>query len=322
MQLEPVDTLQIQVLIDNVTDSLSTVPKNVIHEMDYLETHGMKELSGECLCCAAHGFSLLLTTSKKSITHTVLFDAGPEGEVFQRNVTKLNVDVGSIEDIVLSHGHWDHAGGFIKVLDLMGPDHHPTFHVNPGMFHKRATRAFETSTVHPFKDIPSVHALQARGARVINDEKERLLGNNMFYLSGEISRVTSYEKGFPEHVRLLDQEWIPDPLLMDERFLTVNVRDKGLIVFSACSHAGIVNVLTHTKKCFPSIPLYAVMGGFHLSGQSVEGIISPTVNDIKNFNLKMIIPAHCTGWRAVNALCNTFEEGIVVPSAVGRIYSF
>jgi 7,8-dihydropterin-6-yl-methyl-4-(beta-D-ribofuranosyl)aminobenzene 5'-phosphate synthase len=117
-------------------------------------------------------------------------------------------------------------------------------------------------------------------------------------------------------------EWLPDPWIIDERFLVVHVRNKGLIVFSACSHAGIINVLKHAQTLFPGIPLYAVMGGFHLSGASVEPIIHQTINDMKQFNLTMIIPAHCTGWRAVNALGNLFGDKVVVPSAVGRLYQF
>jgi 7,8-dihydropterin-6-yl-methyl-4-(beta-D-ribofuranosyl)aminobenzene 5'-phosphate synthase len=145
----------------------------------------------------------------------------------------------------------------------------------------------------------------------------------LFYLSGEIPRVTSYEKGFPEHIRQTEnQEWIEDPLILDERFLAVNIKGKGLIVFSACSHAGIVNVLKETRRLFPTLPIYAVMGGFHLSGSSMEKIIADTVNDLRQFEMEMIIPAHCTGWRAVSALATTFGEKKIVPSAVGRHYLF
>ena len=290
--LTSIDELRIQVLVDNVTDSLSTVPENVTHEMAYLRRHGMTELAGECLCCGAHGLSLLLTASKEGVTHTILFDAGPEGDVFKRNTTKLNVDLGLIEEVVLSHGHWDHAGGFLMALNLIknhnqGKD--VVFHMNPGMFHQRATKTTH-GQICPFKKIPSVEELTKLGARVVNSNDERLLLDNMFYLSGEIPRVTEYEKGFPEHVKLAGDEWLPEPLILDERFLMVNVRNKGLIVFSACSHAGIINVLRHASELFPSVPLYAVMGGFHLSGTAVEKIIPQTIHDMKEFDLKMIIP--------------------------------
>ncbi|MBL7481090.1 MBL fold metallo-hydrolase [Legionella bononiensis] len=324
MTLVEVDTLQVQVIVDNVTDSLSTVPSNVTHEMDYLEHHGMEELSGECLCCGAHGLSLLITASKGSSTHSLLFDAGPEGEVFQRNITKLKIDPTKIEEIVLSHGHWDHAGGFLAALNLIkskNPQQKVVFHINSGMFHQRALKFDEQ--IHPFKKIPSIDELYQHSAELNSSDEARLLLDDMFYLSGEIPRVTAYEKGFPGHVRQLpNQDWVPDPWIMDERFLVVHVKNKGLIIFSACSHAGIVNVLKEAKNLFPEIPLYAVMGGFHLSGRAVEHIIPDTVDDMKQFDLKMIIPAHCTGWRAVSALGNAFGDNIVIPSAVGRLYQF
>ncbi len=322
--LTEIDSLEINVIVDNVTDSLSTVPENVIHEMDYLKENGMQELSGECLCCGAHGLSLLITAIKGDKKHVVLFDAGPEGNVIKNNLTRLNIDPTVIEEIVLSHGHWDHAGGFLGLLESINnknPQHNTVFHVNPGMFCQRAVKHGEH--IHPFKIIPSEEELEKLGAAVINELDARLFLDDTFYLSGEIPRITSYEKGFPSHVKLdSDKNWVPDPLILDERFLAVHVRNKGLIVFSACSHAGIINVLEHAKRLFPKIPIYAVMGGFHLSGQYVESIIPQTVNDMKKFNLQMIIPAHCTGFRAVSYLYQTFGDNIVVPSAVGRIYRF
>lgn len=323
VNLKPVDKLQIQVLVDNVTDSLSSVPGNVTHEMAYLRSHGMEELSGECLCCGAHGLSLLLTVSQGDVKHNLLFDAGPEGEVFKRNVSKLNTNLGAVEAVVLSHGHWDHAGGFLTAINLIKANNDGKdviFHLNPGMFYQRATT--HDGQICPFKKVPSINELENHGASIVSSNDPRLLLEDMFYLSGEIPRVTEYEKGFPGHVRQLPSgEWEDDQWIMDERFLVVNVRNKGLIVFSACSHAGIINVLKHTQALFPGIPIYAVMGGFHLSGYSVEKIIPQTVNDMRKFNLEMIIPAHCTGWRAVNALGNMFGDK-VVPSAVGRMYIF
>ena len=325
MNIQVVDNLKVQVLVDNVTDSLSSVPENVTHEMAYLRKNGMKELSGECLCCGAHGLSLLLTASQGGVNRSLLFDAGPEGEVFKRNVTKLNVNLGSVEAVVLSHGHWDHAGGFLTAIDLIknknnGKD--VVFHLNSGMFYQRATTSHQ-GEICPFKRVPTLKELEQSGVIVVNSNEPRLLLDDMFYLSGEIPRVTDYEKGFPGHMRQLSHgEWEDDPWILDERFLVVNVRDKGLVIFSACSHAGIINVLKQAKILFPTTPLYAVMGGFHLSGRSVEKIIPQTVKDMQQFNLQMIIPAHCTGWRAVSALGNQFGDGRVVPSAVGRLYDF
>jgi 7,8-dihydropterin-6-yl-methyl-4-(beta-D-ribofuranosyl)aminobenzene 5'-phosphate synthase len=152
----------------------------------------------------------------------------------------------------------------------------------------------------------------------------QLLADDCFYVSGEIPRVTSYEKGLPGHMSRTedDTEWEPDPLIMDERFLAVDVRGRGIVVFTACSHAGVVNVLTDARATFSDTPLYAVVGGLHLSGKGPEKIIPETVRNLASFDLKMIAPGHCTGWRAVNALINAFGEDVVVPSAVGKLYIF
>ena len=136
--------------------------------------------------------------------------------------------------------------------------------------------------------------------------------------------MTPYERGLPGHVKrgADGRTWEPDPLILDERYLAVNVKSKGVVVFTACSHAGVVNVLTDARTVFGDDPLHAVMGGFHLSGEDVEAIIPETVRDMKAFRLKRIVPAHCTGWRAVTRSIDTFGMDALVPSAVGRQFTF
>jgi 7,8-dihydropterin-6-yl-methyl-4-(beta-D-ribofuranosyl)aminobenzene 5'-phosphate synthase len=105
---------------------------------------------------------------------------------------------------------------------------------------------------------------------------------------------------------------------MDERFIAVQVKDKGPFVFSGCSHAGIVNVLTHAREVFPSVPLYGVMGGFHLAGVT-EKIIPDTIRDVKRFHPRLLAPGHCTGWRAISRMAREFGDELA-PSAVGKRY--
>jgi 7,8-dihydropterin-6-yl-methyl-4-(beta-D-ribofuranosyl)aminobenzene 5'-phosphate synthase len=322
--LTAVDRVEVHVLVDNVTDSLSTDPGFVENEWSYLWRNGMKRLSGRCICCAAHGLSCLITAYRGESRHTILFDTGPEEEVFARNVSRLEVDLGTVEGIVLSHGHWDHAGGMLLALDLIrernGRREVP-FYGHPGMYATRAVK-YPDGSMRLIEDIPSVEALTAHGAKVINTTEPQNLLDNMFYISGEIPRVTAFEHGLPtQHRQTSDGSWEPDPLVMDERWVAAHVKDKGLIVFTACSHAGVVNVLTHAQDCFPGVPLHAVMGGFHLSGGN-EKVIPETIEGMKAFGLKTIAAAHCTGWRAVLALTQAFGEPVVAPSAVGKRYMF
>src|SRR3954466_14127861 len=91
-EMKPVDQLEITILVDNTTDSLSSNPDFVETEFAFLRRHGMKWLSGKCLCCAAHGLSCLITARSGAASHTLLFDTGPDEWVFERNVTRLGAD--------------------------------------------------------------------------------------------------------------------------------------------------------------------------------------------------------------------------------------
>jgi 7,8-dihydropterin-6-yl-methyl-4-(beta-D-ribofuranosyl)aminobenzene 5'-phosphate synthase len=113
-----------------------------------------------------------------------------------------------------------------------------------------------------------------------------------------------------------DGEWKLDKLLVDERYVAVHIANKGLFVFTACSHAGLINVLTNAGNRFPDVPIHGVLGGFHLSG-ATESIIPDTVEALERFNLSLIAAAHCTGWRAMGALATRFGDRFVA-SAVGK----
>jgi 7,8-dihydropterin-6-yl-methyl-4-(beta-D-ribofuranosyl)aminobenzene 5'-phosphate synthase len=323
--LRPVDRLEVLVIVDNATDNLSSLPDIVQHEREFLQLKGMSTLAGECLCCAAWGLSLLLVMHVGERKRTLLFDARPESYAFERNGDRLELPYSEFEAVVLSHGHFDHAAGLVSAMRLISEakDGEATpLHLHPGMFERRGLK-FPDGFVLPMKDVPTAAELEAHGAEArVSDEPALLLGETV-WLSGEIPRLTDYEVGLVNQVRQReDGEWEPDPWIMDECFVAVEVRDKGLIVFTACSHAGVVNVMTEARARFPETPMHAVMGGLHLAGAAVEAIVPETVRDLARFDLDWILPGHCTGWRAVNALAQKFGEEVVVPSAVGRLHTF
>ena len=116
LELRAVDRIEVQVLVDNVTDNLSTLPAgaDITHEWAYLIREGLvTEISGDNTCCACHGLALVITVRAGDDEHTVLFDGGPAGYAVRHNGERLATDFGRIDAIVLSHGHWDHAGGLL-----------------------------------------------------------------------------------------------------------------------------------------------------------------------------------------------------------------
>jgi 7,8-dihydropterin-6-yl-methyl-4-(beta-D-ribofuranosyl)aminobenzene 5'-phosphate synthase len=320
--VQTVDRLEALVVVDNATDSLSTNPANVTSEWSGLLTGGrLRLLGGRNICCAHHGLSLLVTAHVGAEKRTLLFDAGPEGATFLRNAGILGVDFAEVQSVVLSHGHWDHAGGLVAAIEAIAAARRSSVEcfVHPGMFRPRGAKR-PNGEFMAYEPVPDPARLEAAGAKVVNTREARVTGGGAFYVSGEIPRLTKYEAGFPGHMRRTEdgESWEPDPLIMDERFISVHVKDKGQFVFSACSHAGLINVLNHARALFPAVPLYGVMGGLHLAGNT-EKAIPDTIADLKKFGLKLLAPGHCTGWRALSLMAKEFGEELV-PSAVGKKY--
>lgn len=324
--IQAVDSLEVSVLVDNVVDPLSTMPPDVTSEFSILRSKGLMVASGHARCCANHGLSLVITARVGGDIRILLFDTGPEAYTLARNGDRLKTPFSEVGSIVLSHGHWDHAGGMpeaIRLITSANGGKPIACHVNEGMFSTRAMR-LPNGKFMPFEDVMKPIDLERRGAAVVNSPEARIIMEQMFYLSGEIPRVTPYEKGFPPQVKLaLDgKTWEPDPLLLDERYVAAHVKGKGVVVFTACSHAGVINVLKDARNVFGDVPLYAVMGGFHLSGAEVEATIPETIHDFGDLKLKRIVPCHCTGWRALHALAQVYDESVLMPAAVGRQFVF
>ena len=316
--MRQVDGLTVRVVVDNTTDMLSSRPVHVASELHVLREAGMMELAGETLCSAHHGLSLAVTAHVDGEEHSVLFDAGPDPYAVERNARLMNLDLGRIEATVLSHGHFDHSQGLPKALELIreanGGQTVP-LHVHPGAFVKRAMR-LPDGEIFPLQDVPSRKALEESGGHVLASvEPEEILGG-VFYLSGEIPR-RSFERGLGNHLKLTtDGQWEADPLIQDERFMAAHVRGTAAEFLSAIAQSGPLNICAQAREVFPEVPLYAVVGGLHLVSPN-EDLIQETIAELHRFGLKVIIPGHCTGWRAVHALVNAFGEEVVDPLAVG-----
>jgi len=96
----------------------------------------------------------------------------------------------------------------------------------------------------------------------------------------------------------------------------INVTGKGLVVLTGCGHAGIVNICRYARRLTGDQPLYAAMGGFHLNGPMFEPLIPRVLDDLAEMAPQVLVPAHCTGWRAQHAMGRRFGEAFV-PNTVG-----
>lgn len=170
---------------------------------------------------------------------------------------------------------------------------------------------------------PSPDELEALGGKIMlgtNGERgvnEPHLLADLFYCSPSIPRVTPYEQGILNHCSFdsSKKEWNPDPLIMDERYMLIKT-PKGLVVLSACSHAGIVNVVKDVRSRFPDDKIHWVQGGLHLVDGSKEKIES-SCKDLLELGVEYIVPGHCTGFRAQAELERVFGVDKVVHSVVG-----
>ncbi|KAI0131204.1 Metallo-hydrolase/oxidoreductase [Daldinia grandis] len=313
-KLAEVDSLTIQAIINDEIDQISPSPHPAVkHPQSFLgaplrplpadvQRGGAKlQMRMDTLCCGAHGLSLLITVTKDGKSHSLLFDTGPEEAVWESNVTRLGLDPSNIERIVLSHWHRDHSGGMATAVRMIeaaktGSDltKKVVVDVHPDRPEFRGVMAHEPISLEPD---PSFAEIEEAGATVFKSDAVHTALDDTFLISGSIPRLTSYEGGIPNGIRFNSAgQWEKDELIMDERLVMCNLKGRGLVVFTGCSHAGVVNVSRHAIELGGGVPLYTVVGGYHLADGSPEKL-QKSLEDLKALEPKVLMPGHCTGWR-------------------------
>ena len=333
------DELRILIVVDNETDTLSSVDEGVpqIPEVAHLipRVSSVHEFNGQAckpvfehLCCACHGFSALVTGRRGQEEHTILFDVGPYPDLWLANAERLAIDLSKIEGIFLSHWHADHSAGIPKVAEAIvaarlraGLTEGFWVDVHPNRPDRRGI-LLPTGTMILLPDEPTFDAIESAGAQVDTHDTPHTCCHDFFFGSGEIARETTYETGLAGHYTFRDGEVSSDPLIMDERYLAAQVKGRGISVLSACSHAGVVNACLDAKRTFEGSQLDLILGGYHLAGKAMEARIPETVRDLDQWmQPRVVAPGHCTGWRAKAALCGVFAPERFAPSVVGSMYA-
>jgi 7,8-dihydropterin-6-yl-methyl-4-(beta-D-ribofuranosyl)aminobenzene 5'-phosphate synthase len=325
--LIPVDAVDITVLVDNVTDTFLLNQGPAVRQggvtrspngpaARFLPDAVLETGQVFDALLAEHGFSALISLRQDGREHRVLFDAGVTPSGLADNMRRLSLSPKDLEAIVLSHGHFDHTAGLDGIIRTLGRTNLPVLIRPEFWMHRRLV--FPGSP--PF-EVPSTSksALLGAGFAVIENTQPSFLLDGSLLITGEVDRTTEFERVFPAHQALRNGTWQPDPLILDDQAAILHVRDKGLVVLTGCGHAGIVNIVHYARRLTGVAQVYAVIGGFHLNGPAFEPIIPATITTLRELQPEVLVPAHCTGWRAIHALAAAFPVAFI-PNSVGTRY--
>ncbi|MDW0185976.1 MAG: MBL fold metallo-hydrolase [Nitrososphaeraceae archaeon] len=331
MSLQEIESAKITILVDNITDRL--LPSSSIVKRPPMISNQTISKSP----IAEHGFSALLEISyvyeNATKTNKFLFDTGVSKEGIVNNSDVLGINLKDIETIVLSHGHFDHISGLISTLGRLKKSveiiAHPEAFLRRWLVYPNGNKARmdfldEEEINQAGGIIRKVDKISFLPRNVnMQSKKKTNQANNRVMITGEIPRVTEFEKGFPLQYKEQDNEinLVPDPLVSDDQALIMNVKNKGLIILTGCGHAGIVNTIKFAKKVTGIKKIYCVIGGFHLSGQDYEDSIPLTIAELTRVDPQYIVPCHCTGWKATNKIIDTMPEKFI-QSSVGSTFYF
>jgi 7,8-dihydropterin-6-yl-methyl-4-(beta-D-ribofuranosyl)aminobenzene 5'-phosphate synthase len=254
--------------------------------------------------------------------HRILFDTGGRPDTVLDNARALGIDLAGIRDVILSHNHWDHTGGLIRLRETYldsDPDTLSRAHVGQGIFWPRPGQATVSMTERRAR-------YEALGGEVIEyDGPAEILPG--VWLTGPVPRVHG-EKNYGNPLRdghPVGEVHSPDGVVDDnipESMSLVIDTEKGLVVISGCGHAGMINTLDYARKIAApesGAPeaLHAAIGGFHLLFASDEQL-AWTADRLKGFGLQQFVGAHCTGIEPVYR----FRELLDLPrsaSVVGAV---
>ncbi len=236
---------------------------------------------------AEHGLSYLIEIDGEKI----LFDTG-HTNVFLTNAAILGIDIcNDVENVVLSHGHWDHGDGLKYLKNKVLITH-------PGSFEKRFRKTDQSPVGLSF-----TKAQITKRFKLTQTEKPFQVTENLYFL-GEIPRLNDFES----QKTSFQFEDGTDDFVPDDSALAAIVNDE-LVVISGCSHSGICNICEHAKKVTGKEKINAVIGGFHLRQEDLQ--LAETIKYFKESRIEKVFPSHCTELPALAAFFNNFKSAQV-----------
>ena len=306
-RLQPVESLDVTIVVDNAIDILLPSDERTKRPALAWDWSEKQQLIAE------HGYSVLLTLHRNGEDRSILYDAGLSQETATHNLDVLGLDLKNVEAIVLSHGHADHHGGLEGLLRRIGRKNLP-FVLHPDAWRDRKIVFPSGTEIH--MPPPSRKLFEDEEVQVLEERGPTLLLDGSVIVSGKVERVTNFERGFPLQQARRKGVWEPDPWIWDDQGIICNVKGRGLVVVSSCSHSGVVNVLRNAERITGTDKIHSFIGGLHLTGGTFEKIIPETVEELKKIRPDVIVPGHCTGWKAAHQLSRALP-GAYVQTSVG-----
>ena len=314
ISLAPVDGVRITTLMDNSSDALLP-DEGLVRRWGLVGTATPlavmpAALAEEKQCFdflrAEHGFSAMVEVGDRRI----LFDTGISAEGVVSNLDRLAIRPETFETIVFSHGHFDHVMGLNGLAARLGPTHLPVF-LHPDFWLKRRLVLPDHTLDFP---TPSRSAIEGAGFTIVEERQPSFLLDDAILVTGEVDRTTPFETGMPPgHQAFRNGAWEPDQAVHDDQAIVLNVRDRGLVILTGCGHSGIINIIRYAKRLTGIDRLYAVLGGLHLQyGPVVTETVAAMVEEAPS----VLVPAHCTSWKAQQALAAALP-GAFRPNGVG-----
>jgi len=300
-----VDEVRVSIIVDNSFDMLMASTE-VAHRFPL----GPNPFE-DSLPIAEHGFSALIKVRWGDRQGTVLFDTGISRTGVLYNMDAMEINISDIQAIILSHGHADHANGLAGIVNRKGVRNLPLL-LHPDAYLERKVVLPGGNEIR--LPAPKINDLRKENVEIIEGVNPSMLVDDMILISGEIPRITDFEKGFPTHYAKRNDTWEPDPFIMDDQCAIVNVRGKGLVIVTGCGHSGVINVIRNAQILTGITRIYAVIGGFHLTGRLFETIIPDTIKALLEINPRYIMPGHCTGWSAIHQIARALPEAFIASS--------
>jgi 7,8-dihydropterin-6-yl-methyl-4-(beta-D-ribofuranosyl)aminobenzene 5'-phosphate synthase len=140
------------------------------------------------------------------------------------------------------------------------------------------------------------------------------------WTTGAVPRLSFEQAGTPPALAYREGDEFIRDYIDDDQSIVINVKDKGLVVVSGCAHSGIVNTVNYAREVSGVDTVWAIIGGFHLDRAEDEDI-QRTIDAIKKLKPAMVVPMHCTGFKAISQFAIQMPDEFVL-GVVGTKYLF